>query len=77
MSYCGTSSEASPGHANANLNHYHFSFLWKLIPCKVYKHRKICICMTKCRAGFATVWDKIFSHFATFLFLKNKKMGCI
>ena len=50
------SSEASPtfGHANANLNHYHYSFLQKSIPYTVYKHRKICICMTECRAGFAT-----------------------
>ena len=45
------------GHANANFNHYHYSFLYKLIPYTVYKHRKICICMTKCRAGFATVYD--------------------
>ena len=37
----------------ANLNHY-YSFLLKLIPYTVYKHRKNWICMTKCRAGFAT-----------------------
>ena len=24
----------------------------------VYKHRKICICMTKCRAGFATAYKR-------------------
>ena len=50
-----SSSEASLtfGHANANLNHYHYSFRSKLIPYTVYKHRKICICLTKCRAGFA------------------------
>ena len=41
-------------HADANLNHNHCSFLQKLIPYTVYKHRKICICMTKCRADFAT-----------------------
>ena len=37
-----SSSEASPtfGHANANLNDYHFPFLYKLVPYTVYKHRK-------------------------------------
>ena len=57
MSRCISSSEASPtfGHENANLNRYRYSFLYKLISYTVYKHRKICICMTKCRAGFATV----------------------
>ena len=25
-----------------------------IVPYTVYKHRKTCICMTKCRAGFAT-----------------------
>ena len=30
--------------------------------------------MTKCRAGFATVWDKIFCHFAIFsIFWKTRK----
>ena len=38
-------SEASPTICScyANLNHYHYSFLQKLIPFIVYKHRKICI----------------------------------
>ena len=39
---------------HANLNHYHYSFLQKLISYTGYKHRKNCICMTKCRAAFAT-----------------------
>ena len=51
-----SSSKASPtfGHANANLNH-DYIFLQILILYTFYKHRKICICMTKCWAGFATV----------------------
>ena len=50
------SSEAGPTFWScyANLNHYHYLFLYKLIPYTVYKHRKNIICMTKCRAGFAT-----------------------
>ena len=49
------SSEASPTiwSCYANLNYYHY-FLLKLIPYTVYKHGKICICMTKYRAGFTT-----------------------
>ena len=56
--------EASPtfGHANANLNDYHYSFLQKLVPYTVYKHRKICICIIKCRAGFATDREHIELH---------------
>ena len=42
------------GYAMYKLNHYHYSFLKKLISYTVYKHRKICICMTKRRAAFAT-----------------------
>ena len=46
------------------LNHYHYSFLLKLIPYMVYKHRKICICMTKCQAGFATgIGQTFLEHF--------------
>ena len=56
--------EANPtfGDANANLNDYHNSFLQKLVLYTVYKHRKICICMTKCRAGFATDREQIQLH---------------
>ena len=28
----------------------------------VYKHRKICICMTKCRAGFTTEVIFVYQH---------------
>ena len=50
------SSEASPTiwSCYANLNHYHYSFLLRLIPFIVYKHRKICIAWLNCRAVFAT-----------------------
>ena len=32
------------------------------IPHTVYKHTKICICMTKCQAGFTTVKDEWLNH---------------
>ena len=53
------SSEASPTiwSCYANLNCYHHSFLYKLIPFVIYKNRKICIAWLNCRAGFATVND--------------------
>ena len=42
------------GHAMHNLNHYHYSFLPKLIVFTVYEHGNICIAWPNCRAGFAT-----------------------
>jgi hypothetical protein len=42
------------GHAMQILNHYHYSFLQKLIVFTVYGHGNICIAWPNCRAGFAT-----------------------
>ena len=56
LNYIQASSKSSStfGHTNAIANLNHYSFLKKLIPYTVYKYRKIYICMTKYRAGFAT-----------------------
>jgi hypothetical protein len=43
------------GHAMQILNHYHYSFLYKLIVFTVYEHGNICISWPNCRAGFAGI----------------------
>ena len=73
-----TSSQASPTiwSCHANLNHYHHSFLLKLIPYMVHKHRKICICMTKCQACFATERHSFLKISKSLLVKMYKKMQC-